>query len=63
MGGSPMIQNGKVVGAVMHALVNDPTREMAFLSKMCRMRRIKRQGNSKCGIALLFVDLGIIRSV
>jgi stage IV sporulation protein B len=23
--GSPIIQNGKIVGAVMHVLVNDPT--------------------------------------
>ena len=25
MSGSPIIQNGKVVGAVTHVLVNDPT--------------------------------------
>ena len=24
--GSPIIQNGKIVGAVTHVLVNDPTR-------------------------------------
>ena len=26
-GGSPIIQDGKLVGAVTHVLVNDPTRE------------------------------------
>lgn len=26
MSGSPVIQNGRIVGAVTHVLVNDPTR-------------------------------------
>ena len=26
MSGSPIIQNGKVVGAVTHVLINDPTK-------------------------------------
>ena len=26
MSGSPIIQNGRIVGAVTHVLVNDPTR-------------------------------------
>lgn len=26
MSGSPILQNGKLVGAVTHVLVNDPTR-------------------------------------
>ena len=26
MSGSPIIQNGKIVGAVTHVLINDPTR-------------------------------------
>ena len=26
MSGSPIVQNGKLVGAVTHVLVNDPTR-------------------------------------
>ena len=26
MSGSPILQNGKIVGAVTHVLVNDPTR-------------------------------------
>ena len=31
MSGSPIIQNGKIVGAVTHVFLNDPTREdMAF---------------------------------
>lgn len=35
MSGSPVIQNGKLVGAVTHVLVNDPTRGYAiFIEKM-----------------------------
>ncbi|WP_143436119.1 SpoIVB peptidase [Intestinibacillus massiliensis] len=35
MSGSPLIQNGKLVGAVTHVLVNDPTRGYAiFVEKM-----------------------------
>jgi stage IV sporulation protein B len=26
MSGSPIIQNGKIIGAVTHVLINDPTR-------------------------------------
>ena len=26
MSGSPIVQNGKIIGAVTHVLVNDPTR-------------------------------------
>ena len=29
--GSPIIQDGKLVGAVTHVLVNDPTREYGIL--------------------------------
>ena len=31
MSGSPIIQNGKLVGAVTHVLVNDPTRGYGIL--------------------------------
>lgn len=35
MSGSPVIQNGKIIGAVTHVLVNDPTRGYAiFIEKM-----------------------------
>ena len=30
--GSPIIQNGKIVGAVTHVLVNDPTRGYGIFS-------------------------------
>ena len=30
MSGSPIIQNGKLIGAVTHVLVNDPTRGYAI---------------------------------
>ncbi len=36
--GSPIIQNGKIVGAVTHVLVNDPTRGYAiFIENMLKM--------------------------
>ena len=31
MSGSPLLQNGKLVGAVTHVLVNDPTRGYAVM--------------------------------
>lgn len=31
MSGSPIMQNGKLVGAVTHVLVNDPTRGYGIL--------------------------------
>ena len=35
MSGSPILQNGKIVGAVTHVLVNDPTKGYAiFIENM-----------------------------
>ena len=35
MSGSPIIQNGHLIGAVTHVLVNDPTREYGiFIENM-----------------------------
>ena len=35
MSGSPILQEGKIVGAVTHVLVNDPTRGYGiFIEKM-----------------------------
>ena len=35
MSGSPVIQNGRIVGAVTHVLVNDPTRRYGiFIENM-----------------------------
>jgi stage IV sporulation protein B len=31
--GSPIIQNGKLIGAVTHVLVNDPTRGYAVFAE------------------------------
>jgi stage IV sporulation protein B len=31
--GSPIVQNGKLVGAVTHVLVNDPTRGYAVFAE------------------------------
>ena len=33
MSGSPILQNGKLVGAVTHVLVNDPTRGYGIFIK------------------------------
>ena len=33
MSGSPLIQNGKLVGAVTHVLVDDPTRGYAIFAE------------------------------
>ena len=33
MSGSPIIQNGKLVGAVTHVLVDDPTRGYAIFAE------------------------------
>ena len=30
MSGSPIIQNGKVIGAVTHVMINDPTRGYGY---------------------------------
>ena len=34
MSGSPIIQNGKLVGAVTHVLVNDPTRGYGIFAEI-----------------------------
>lgn len=33
MSGSPIVQNGKLVGAVTHVFVNDPTRGYGILAE------------------------------
>ena len=33
MSGSPIVQNGRLVGAVTHVLVNDPTRGYAIFAQ------------------------------
>lgn len=35
MSGSPILQDGRLVGAVTHVFVNDPTQGFAFLRKIC----------------------------
>ena len=34
MSGSPIIQNGKIVGAVTHVFLNDPTRGYGILQRI-----------------------------
>ena len=44
MSGSPLIQNGKLVGAVTHVFVNDPTRGYAVsINDMLRAAGIEDQ--------------------
>ena len=45
MSGSPILQNGKLIGAVTHVFVNG----MLFLWKQCSMRwKIRAKGNGSC---------------
>ena len=47
MSGSPVIQNGKLVGAVTHVFVNDPTRGYAvFVETMMSNEKITVQNDS-----------------
>lgn len=63
MSGSPILQNGRLVGAVTHVLVNDPTRGYGILLRPCssrpallkkqtiqRTRRPKTQNNLRVSI-------------
>jgi len=41
MSGSPIIQNGKIIGAVTHVFINDPTRGYGiFVEWMCQEAEI-----------------------
>ena len=35
MSGSPIIQNGRIIGAITHVFINDPKKDMVFLSNGC----------------------------
>ncbi|MCX8131973.1 MAG: SpoIVB peptidase [Clostridia bacterium] len=48
MSGSPIIQDGKIVGAVTHVLVNDPTRGYGiFIERMIKNIQIQQSGEIK----------------
>lgn len=47
MSGSPILQDGRLAGAVTHVLIDDPTGAMAFLPKICAGRRI--DGKARTG--------------
>jgi hypothetical protein len=34
---SPILQNGKLIGAVTHVLISDPTAGYGILLKICRL--------------------------
>ena len=38
MSGSPIVQNGKVIGAVTHVFVNDPTSGYVFILNGCYIK-------------------------
>ena len=42
MSGSPILQNGKIVGAVTHVLVNDPTKGYGI-----SMENMLKEGRTK----------------
>ena len=49
MSGSPIIQNGKLIGAVTHVLVNDPTRGYGiFIENMLESAEQKFLTGSVC---------------
>jgi len=54
MSGSPIIQNGKIVGAVTHVLVNDPTKGYGIfidcmVKKMQENNAVNATGMRKAG--------------
>ena len=52
MSGSPIIQNGKIIGAVTHVLVNDPTRGYGiFIESMLKNIDKSNLGNTDTAIA------------
>ena len=61
MSGSPIIQDGKLIGAVTHVLVNDPTRGYGiFIENMLDARDNRMTGaNISCLFAVVH---GIISS-
>ena len=49
MSGSPVIQNGRIVGAVTHVLVNDPTRGYGiFIENMLNAAEKIYAGDFSC---------------
>ncbi|MFQ9918942.1 MAG: SpoIVB peptidase S55 domain-containing protein [Flavonifractor plautii] len=51
MSGSPILQNGKLVGAVTHVLVNDPTRGYGILAENMApgVRKMQAQNSVRNG--------------
>jgi len=46
LGGSPILQNGKLIGAVTHVLVDDPTKGYAiFAENMLETAESVAEGN------------------
>ena len=46
MSGSPILQNGRLVGAVTHVLVNDPTRGYGILAENMLETAAERLGSA-----------------
>jgi stage IV sporulation protein B len=49
MSGSPILQNGKLVGAVTHVLVNDPTRGYGIFAEWMLQNMSERNEDKKAG--------------
>lgn len=54
MSGSPILQNGRLVGAVTHVLVNDPTRGYGILLRPCSARPALLK-NRRCCAAIKLI--------
>lgn len=63
MSGSPIIQNGKIVGAVTHVFVNDPARGYGvFIENMLQEAKILRDKTNTLGFNSQGIYLGIAYS-
>jgi hypothetical protein len=54
--GSPIIQDGKLVGAVPHVLANDPTRGDSIVIKNMLMQQTKEGRKISCLFSLTFIS-------
>lgn len=63
MSGSPIIQNGRIVGAVTHVFVNDPSRGYGVLAEwMAAEMGLFKQGSLTRSRALPEVDIGLLKT-
>ena len=59
--GSPIVQNGKLVGAVTHVLANDPTMGYGiFIENMLEAAR-QRKGRGECPVYFCDFVIQLVR--